>query len=288
MNTAPTIQQINPSLSINYGDPKLLTTLKNMVGGNVTEPEFELFIQYAMATRLNPITKEIWCIKTKDYTTNSGFKVDGKLQIMTGIAGFYKIANSHSQFNGCDETEYHLDNKGDLEYAVCRAYRKDRDRPSVGIAYWKEYAPEKNDKNKNSIWFQKPHYMLGKCAESNALKKLFPNELGHFAEPAEYDKMGEAIDVTPTKAQEVVAPEYKDRWFYVPTASAKQIESLEKAGCKEYKTFEVDKSTGVEIEMRGFWKTTIALDPTFAGKLEKYSTDAPDGALEVTGEATNG
>ena len=68
---------------------EMLQALRNTVAPGLTEPEFLLFAEMCRATGLNPATKEIWAIKA-----------GGRLQLMTGINGFLRIANSHPQFDG--------------------------------------------------------------------------------------------------------------------------------------------------------------------------------------------
>lgn len=137
----------------------LLASLRDTVAPGLTNAEFLLFSEIVKATGLNPVTKEIWAIKA-----------GGRLQIMTGINGFLKIANSHPQFDGM-ELSYEWDGKALLS-ATAKVYRKDRRFPSVATAYIAEYAKQ------TPIWKQMPSIMLGKCAKSLAIREAFINELG--------------------------------------------------------------------------------------------------------------
>ena len=96
----------------------LLASLRDTVAPGLTNAEFLLFSEIVKATGLNPVTKEVWAIKA-----------GGRLQIMTGINGFLKIANSHPQFDGM-ELSYEWDGKALLS-ATAKVYRKDRRFPSV-------------------------------------------------------------------------------------------------------------------------------------------------------------
>jgi phage recombination protein Bet len=167
--------------------------VRNTVAQNATDSELDMFLAYASSTGLNPFKKELWFIKTKDYRKNNGDVVPGKVQMMTSNSGFWQIANSHPQFDGCDEPEFGPDlviklpqNKQGLDdvtvpqWVKVKAYRKDRGRPQVATAYWQEYAQDLvNSYSKQcSNWCKMPRVMLTKCAESMALRKLFPQELG--------------------------------------------------------------------------------------------------------------
>ena len=150
---------------------EMLNTLRNTVAPGLTDPEFMLFAEMCRATGLNPATKEIWAIKA-----------GGRLQLMTGINGFLKIANSHPQFDGM-EVSFEWDDK-QLVSATAKVYRKDRRFPSIATAYMAEYGKA------TPIWKQMPSIMLSKCAKSLAIREAFINELGglYTAEemPAEF------------------------------------------------------------------------------------------------------
>lgn len=150
---------------------EMLAALRNSVAPGLTDPEFALFAEMCRATKLNPATKEIWAIKA-----------GGRLQLMTGINGFLKIANSHPAYDGM-EVEFERD--GDkIVSATAKVYRKDRRFPAVATAFMSEYAKP------TPIWKQMPSVMLAKCAKSLAIREAFVQELGglYTAEemPAEF------------------------------------------------------------------------------------------------------
>jgi phage recombination protein Bet len=157
---------------VNYTDPSVIETLKKTVAAGASAEEFAMFTQFCKSTGLNPFKKEIWFIKTQN-----------RVQLMTGINGYWAIANKHPQFDGTEQ-EIATTPQGDIVSATCKVYRKDRRFPSVGIALMKEY------KKSTPIWSQMPSVMLMKCAESIALRKAFPQELnGLYTEeemPREY------------------------------------------------------------------------------------------------------
>jgi phage recombination protein Bet len=166
------------SKELTTNNMEMLNTLRNTVAPGLTDPEFLLFAEMCRATGLNAATKEIWAIKA-----------GGRLQLMTGINGFLKIANSHPQFDGM-EVVYEWDDK-QLVSATAKVYRKDRRFPSIATAYMAEYG------KKTPIWAQMPSIMLSKCAKSLAIREAFINELGglytaeempsEFAPPKAYE-----------------------------------------------------------------------------------------------------
>jgi phage recombination protein Bet len=175
-------------------DDKMLAALRNSVAPGLTEPEFRLFAEMVKATGLNPVTKEIWAIKA-----------GGRLQLMTGINGFLRIANSHPAFDGMEVT-FEWDGKT-LVSSTAKVYRKDRRFPSVATAYMAEYSKP------TSIWKQMPSIMLSKCAKSLAIREAFIQELGglytqeempaDFA-PPKHDIKPEAVEAVAVEPEEVV------------------------------------------------------------------------------------
>lgn len=152
-------QPDNTPAIINYDEPKTLALLKTTVAQGATDAEFAMFIEYAKSTGLNPFKKELWFIKGKD----------GRIQMMTGINGFYAIANKHPQFDGLEVDVFPAEGKP--VKAVARCYRKDRSRPMVAEACFQEYGKSYGN------WTTMPRVMIAKCAESMALRKSFPQEL---------------------------------------------------------------------------------------------------------------
>jgi phage recombination protein Bet len=187
-------------LIVNNVDIGVIDTLRNTIARDLNDSEFKLFCEIVKATNLNPITKEIWAIKTR-----------AGLQIMTGINGFLRIANSHPQFDGI-ETEAQWDG-GKLVAVTCKVHRKDRRYPATATAYLREYAKP------SPIWQQMPSVMLTKCAKSLAIREAFIQQLGglYTAEemPSEFSAhnavgSAPAATVAPT-VEPVAAPSEPER-----------------------------------------------------------------------------
>lgn len=150
---------MNDKALITQNNVEMLHTLRNTVAPGLTDSEFALFAEIVKSTGLNPVTKEVWAIKA-----------GGRLQLMTGINGFLRIANSHPMFDGM-EVEFEKD--GDrIVAATAKVYRKDRRFPAVATAFMAEYGKP------TPIWKQMPSVMLAKCAKSLAIREAFVQELG--------------------------------------------------------------------------------------------------------------
>lgn len=153
---------------INYDKRETIETLKATVAKGATDAEFRMFTEICRATGLNPFKKEVWFIKAGD-----------RPQIMTGIHGFYAIANGNSDFDGVEvgvigrAGEYLPQTYPGNDYigAWAKVYRKDRRLPTEGIAMLADY-----DKGSGN-WRTMKRVMICKCAESVALRKAFPQQL---------------------------------------------------------------------------------------------------------------
>ncbi len=199
-------------MTINYTSPEVIKTLQATVAQGLTTPEFMLFVEHCKGTGLNPFKKEVWAIKGKGYQNNRGEWVEGKLQIMTGVNGFYAIANNHPLFDGLETGFVGVNGeylpmtypKQDYIGAWCKVYRKDRRIPIEAVAMLEEYDKSKTEAKypDKGIWHTMKRIMIVKCAESLGLRKAFPQELNgmYTAEemPHEYSQ--------PTVVQEVKKP----------------------------------------------------------------------------------
>lgn len=175
----------NTPAVIDYTDSKTLALLKNTVAQGATDAEFALFLEYCKSTKLNPFKKEVWFIKGKD----------GRIQMMTGINGFYAIANDHPQFDGLEVDV--LPAEGKPVKAVARCYRKDRSRPMVAEAYFSEYAKSYGN------WLTMPRVMISKCAESMVLRKSFPQELnGLYTQEEMPEEFSQGVRAAPRPPKE--------------------------------------------------------------------------------------
>jgi phage recombination protein Bet len=176
---------------IDFTNREIVATLKQTVAQGLSDPEFALFAEHCKGTGLNPFKKEVWAIKA-----------GGRLQVMTGINGYWQIANRHPQFDGA---ETGMINKAgewvksvpgnDFLGAWCRVYRKDRKIAMEGEAFLSDY--QKN----TPIWTQTPRIMIKKVAESIALRKAFPQELN-----GTYTEEEMPVTYAASKAEPVVVP----------------------------------------------------------------------------------
>jgi len=157
--------------------------IKRTIAKGVTNDEFDLFMATAARTGLDPFARQIYAVTRYDKRENR--KV---MSIQVSIDGFRLIAARTGDYQGqtmiewCGDdkvwTDVWLDNDRPPMAARVGVRRAGFVEPLYGIARWKSYAQRGKDGNVTPMWRNMPDVMLGKCAESQALRRAFPNELG--------------------------------------------------------------------------------------------------------------
>lgn len=140
-----------------------LELIKKTVAKGATDLELEMFLHACKRTGLDPLMKQIYCIKRGD-----------KMAMQTGIDGYRLIADRTGKYAGSDEPAYILADDGWPEVASVTVTKMVDGVPCKfsASARWKEYCQESSP-----MWKKMPFLMLGKCAEALALRKAFPAEL---------------------------------------------------------------------------------------------------------------
>lgn len=155
--------------------------LKRTVCKDATPDELAFFGQVCRAKKLDPFGQQIFLVKRND---RDGGKT---LSIQTGIDGFRAIAARSGEYAGNDEPKFEYEgNAKTPSKASVTVYRLIQGQriPFTASAYWAEFYP---GEKMGFMWRSKPHVMLGKCAEAQALRKAFPNECGGIYETSEVE-----------------------------------------------------------------------------------------------------
>jgi phage recombination protein Bet len=161
-----------------------LQLVKDTYGKNLTNMEWNMFMQMGLATGLNPFLKEIWAVKYKDFPA----------QVFIGRDGYRKSAQRHpaydfhtvdavyendefSQENGVVKHKYQLKNRGKCVGAYCITKRKGSSQPTFVYVEMAEY------NTGQSLWKRadaeaykdrgKPVTMIKKVAEAQCLRAVF-------------------------------------------------------------------------------------------------------------------
>lgn len=167
-----------------------LALVRTMVAKDATQQEFELMLHMARTYGLDPLTKQIWLVKYGSAPAS----------IFAGRDGFLEIGHRSGNFDGMetkvDTVEQPINRNGvnrPWQYrATCSVFCKDMKHPITVEVFEEEYTTGRN------LWKDKTRTMIGKVAESQALRRAFrisglysPEEM---PEPPEHTEK----DVTPT------------------------------------------------------------------------------------------
>ncbi len=182
-----------------------IALIRRTVAKDCNPDEFDLFVEVCRRVGLDPFRRQIHALVfSKD-------KPDKRqMAIVTGIDGYRAIAARNADYRP-DENPPEIKILEDLkdpktnplgiEHAVVRAHKKDADgwHPVAGIAYWEEFAPLREIWKYDEAagrrqptgefeldagnWRRMPKIMIAKCAEAQALRKGWPEDLsGLYAE----------------------------------------------------------------------------------------------------------
>jgi len=157
-----------------------LDLLKETLAKDLTDNEFKLFSFICQKTNLDPFGRQIYAVKR-----------GGRMVIQTGIDGFRIIAGRTGEHGGTSDIEYDSDDGPNPKWAKVTVTRlvAGKERFFSCTARWNEFAVLGHDGKPNTFWRKMPFHMLGKVAESHALRKAFPNELSGLYTS---DEMGQA------------------------------------------------------------------------------------------------
>lgn len=146
--------------------------VRNTFANGANEQEFAVLMEIAATRRLNPFMKQIYFVKRYDKKANREV-----WSCQVSIDGLRAIAERTGKYDGQDEPEYTYNAEKLIVSCKVKVYRKDWTRPAVGIAYWDEFVQTTKEGNPTSFWNTMGHVMLGKCAEAQALRKAFPEDM---------------------------------------------------------------------------------------------------------------
>lgn len=211
--------------------PSQIELIKKTVAIGANDNELGLFLHQCNKTGLDPLAKQIYCIKRGN-----------KMSIETSIDGYRLIAARTGAYAGNDDPHYVMNGNtiGVATVTVWKIVQGVR-YPFTASARWKEYVP---NGNQAFMWKSKPFLMLGKCAEALALRKGFPAELSGVYLEEEMQQAGEVFVNEPVKK---ITPEILDgqtRVFAILTDKFNMI--IEEASEYVKANLDLDSLEGIE------------------------------------------
>ena len=239
--------------------------LKTTICRDASDDELRLFSQVCASRGLDPFSRQIYAVRLK-----------GVMTFQTSIDGFRLIAERTGKYGGqlgpfwCGSEGLWKDvwlSKDAPEAARVGIIRSDFREPLWAVARFASYTTGQN------LWLRMPEVMIAKCAESQALRKAFPQELSGLYSPDEMEQAGsEPQPPAPSKriAAPVSDPLPPRPWSNF--AGMLHCFSEQKARVGDVPYYEVLKMVGVE-HANGL-KSTEAAIVCFA-ELDKLPSHAP-------------
>lgn len=158
-----------------------LDLIKRTYAVGTTDDEFQLFIATTQRLGLDIYAKQAYCVPR--WNKQAGRTV---MQTQVSIDGFRVVAERTGKYEGqtspmwCGDDGVWRDvwtSKDAPTAARVGVYRNGHREACYGVALFSEFCQMTRDGKPSGQWASMPCVMLLKCAESQALRKAFPNDL---------------------------------------------------------------------------------------------------------------
>jgi len=152
--------------------------IKSLYCKNLTDHETQHFFAICHKRKLNPLTNQIYV-----------WKFGQKMTIIVSIDGLRLIAERTKKYAPGKETVFSYKKDGTLLNATAYVKKQTVDgtwHEVSAMAFFDEFNDPKKD-----TWRKMPHVMLSKCAEANALRRAFPEDLSGMYTQEEMDHVEE-------------------------------------------------------------------------------------------------
>ena len=165
--------------------PRQVDLIRDQIMPGAADEELMLFVQVASSRGLDPFRKHIYAVSRK--TKNQQGQWVDKWSYQVSIDGLRLIAERSGRYEGqtlpqwCGQDgnwkDVWLANEPPAAAKV-GVYLKGAREPVYAIALYKTFVQLNKEGKPTKFWAEMPEHMLAKVAESQALRKAFPEEAG--------------------------------------------------------------------------------------------------------------
>lgn len=161
-------------------------------GQDITTNEFKVYLDYCNKRGFDPLAKDIYVVKRKDYKTGQVH-----MSFQSSIDAIRKRGVANPDYEGqvgpfwCGEDGLWRDVwllKTPPKAARVGIWRKNFREPVFAVALFDEYAQKTKEGRLTRFWADMPTNQLAKCAESLAWRKSYPDSFAGLYTAEEMDQ----------------------------------------------------------------------------------------------------
>lgn len=181
-----------------------LDVIKNVIAKGATDTELKMFVAMAQKLGLDPLSKQIHCVKRRAKLANGD--LGDAMTIVVGIDGYRLVADRTGRYCPGRAPTYEYDDDGRVTSATAYVLKLAGGawHEVSAIAFLGEYAQTNKDGQPTAMWAKMPRLMLAKCAEALVLRRAFPAELsGVYTEDEMTQASSEPAVVQPAVVRQV-------------------------------------------------------------------------------------